>query len=228
MKLCVALDMIDDHANLALVERLCGLDVWLKIGLRSFIRGGWNFVGEVQRLSNGAPIFLDLKLHDIPNTTADAAEAIADHGIEMFNLHASTGIKAMQTVMARLGGRSKRPKVLAVTALTSFSDEEFAAIYHQPLAHGALEMARMAHEAGLDGAVCSAHESLAVKQVAGEQFLTLTPGIRFGGTDTDDQSRVATPLMAKAMHSDFIVMGRGIFASADPRKSALEAISACD
>ncbi|GHV59070.1 orotidine 5'-phosphate decarboxylase [Campylobacterota bacterium] len=228
MKLCVALDLPDDHANLALVEQLSGLDVWLKIGLRSFIRGGWHFVDEVQRLSNGSPIFLDLKLHDIPNTTADAAEAIADHGIEMFNLHASIGLRAMQTVMTRLTKRQTRPILLAVTALTSFSDDEFAVIYHQPIAQCALEMAQTAHKAGLDGAVCSVYESLAFKRAASKQFLTLTPGIRFAGTDANDQSRVATPAEAKAAHADFIVMGRGIYAAADPRKSALEAISACD
>ncbi|MDR2638309.1 MAG: orotidine-5'-phosphate decarboxylase [Helicobacteraceae bacterium] len=225
MKLCVALDLGSAEENLAIVEKLSGLDLWFKIGLRGFIRDGWRFVDSVKRLS-GAPIFLDLKLCDIPNTTADAALAIAEGGADMFNLHASAGIRAMSAVMDRLSALKTRPLVLAVTALTSFSAEEFAAIYNQPIENAAIAMAKSAQSAGLDGAVCSVYESRAIKAACSEACITLCPGARFEGGETDDQSRVATPQTARQERCDFIVMGRPILRASDPKAAALQALSA--
>ncbi|GHV07323.1 orotidine 5'-phosphate decarboxylase [Campylobacterota bacterium] len=225
MKLCVALDLATERENLAIVEQLNGLDLWFKIGLRSFIRGGWEFVETVQRTGE-TPIFLDLKLHDIPNTTADAALEIADRGVEMFNLHATVGKKAMSLTMERLGGRSKRPIVLAVTALTSFAPREFEAIYGRSIDGMARSMALDAHQSGLDGVVCSVYESVAIKAATGERFLTLTPGIRPANAVADDQARVATPSDARSAKADFIVMGRPIIGAKDPREIASTVLGA--
>ncbi|MGE4294090.1 MAG: orotidine-5'-phosphate decarboxylase [Campylobacterales bacterium] len=226
MKLCVALDLASDQENLALVEQLSGLDLWLKIGLRSFIRGGWGFVEQVQKAGGGQPIFLDLKLHDIPKTMADAAEAVADRGVAMVNVHASAGPTAMQTVADRLAKHKNRPIVLGVTALTSFAPAEFEGIYHAPLAAVAEQMARNVYAAGLDGVVCSAHESRAIKAATAARFITLTPGIRLADSPADDQNRTATPMEAKAALSDFIVMGRPVYGAPDPRATAQAVIAA--
>ncbi|MDR2153029.1 MAG: orotidine-5'-phosphate decarboxylase [Helicobacteraceae bacterium] len=219
MKLCVALDLQSAKENIAVAERLSGLDLWFKVGLRSFIRDGWTFVGEVKKLS-GAPIFLDLKLCDIPNTTADAALEIALRGADMFNIHASAGIKALETTMNRLSALKTRPIALAVTALTSFSADEFAAIYDKPIEKAAIDMARSAYEAGLDGAVCSVYESGAIKTACAARFLTLCPGVRLAGDDAGDQSRVASPQTALSEGVDFIVMGRPIIGAKDPLEAA--------
>ncbi|MDR1451085.1 MAG: orotidine-5'-phosphate decarboxylase [Helicobacteraceae bacterium] len=225
MKLCAALDCESAEKNLAIVKKLRSLDLWFKIGLSGFIRDGWKFVNEVKRVS-GAPIFMDLKLYDIPNTISDAALAIAEGGADMFNVHASAGVKAMSAVMERLSALKTRPLVLAVTALTSFSADEFAEIYNRSVEGGAVEMARSARNAGLDGVVCSAYESRAIKSVCGDDFITLCPGIRFEGGETNDQSRVATPQTAALEKCDFIVMGRAILSSTDPKAAALKALSA--
>jgi orotidine-5'-phosphate decarboxylase len=206
--------------NLEIANGLNGLDLWLKIGLLSFIAHGWEFVDLARSESGSLPIFLDLKLHDIPNTTADAAEAIADRGVEMFNVHASIGAKAMEMLSNRLALSRSRPIALAVTALTSFGEDEFAAIYHAPIGAAAIEMASNAYKSGLDGVVCSVHESLAIKEATHRGFLTLTPGIRLAGESVHDQTRIATPSEAKRQMSDFIVMGRSIIGAADPRKAA--------
>ena len=125
MKLCIALDNPNKKENLKLAKEIkeYSKDIWLKVGFRSYIRDGNEFIFELKNL--GYNIFLDLKLYDIPNTMADAAEEIAKLEVDMFNVHASSGIKAMQTVMERLSKFKKRPLVLAVTALTSFDNEEF-------------------------------------------------------------------------------------------------------
>ena len=218
MKLCVALDLDKRQANLDLIKKLEGLDVWLKIGLRSFIRDGFGFVEEVQRF--GLPIFLDLKLYDIPKTMSDSANEIAKMGVEMFNIHASAGANAMKTVMEGLEKFDKKPIVLAVTALTSFDEKEFGSIYNAKLDLMASKMAKNAYESGLDGVVCSAYESRNIKNITSRSFLTLTPGIRSDGDEKGDQARVATPKDAKNELADYIVMGRPIYGAQDPRSVA--------
>jgi orotidine-5'-phosphate decarboxylase len=134
MKLCIALDLPTQEENLSLAKSISGLsdNIWLKIGFRSYIRDGKSFIDELQKL--GFKIFLDLKLYDIPNTMADAAEEIAKMGVDMFNIHASAGKIAMKEVMDRLSKYEKRPLVLAVTALTSFDEATFEEIYETPIA----------------------------------------------------------------------------------------------
>ena len=216
MELCVALDLPSMEANLALVEKIKAYPVWLKVGLRTYIRDGEPFLKALKALNPDAKIFLDLKLYDIPNTMADAAESIMGLGVDMFNVHASAGKRAMQTVMERLEKYEKRPLVLAVTALTSFSEEEFGDVYNASIAKTADRFAIDAHEAGLDGVVCSVFESASIKAMTADDFITLTPGIRPFGEDAGDQQRVATIETAEAERVDFIVVGRPIYKAEDP------------
>ena len=215
MQLCVALDLPDKKANLKLASELQGYDLWMKVGLRSYIRDGKEFVKALQDM--GFRIFLDLKLYDIPNTMADAAEEIAKMGVEMFNVHASAGKEAMKAVMERIEGFEKRPLVLAVTVLTSFDEESFQAIYGASIEQKASQFAKDAFESGLDGVVCSVYESRKIKELTSKEFLTLTPGIRPFGEANDDQKRVADLDTAKEEMVDFIVVGRPIYKATDPK-----------
>lgn len=216
MQLCVALDLPTMEENLALVEKIKTKPVWLKVGLRSYIRDGKPFLEAIKTINPEFKIFLDLKLYDIPNTMADAAESIMGLGVDMFNVHASAGRVAMQTVMDRLKPYEKRPIVLAVTALTSFDEEEFGHVYSETIATKADQFAQDAHNAGLDGVVCSAFESKSIKSITAESFQTLTPGIRPFGEDAGDQKRVADIPFAKEQNIDFIVVGRPIYKAQNP------------
>ena len=216
MELCVALDLPTMEENLALVEKINAYPVWLKVGLRAYIRDGEPFIKALKEINPKCKIFLDLKLYDIPNTMADAAESIMGLGVDMFNIHASAGKRAMQTVMNRLEKYDKRPLVLAVTALTSFNEDEFNAVYSENIATKADQFAKDTYEAGLDGVVCSAFESASIKSITSNAFLTLTPGIRPFGEDAGDQQRVATVEVALQEGVNFIVVGRPIYQSEDP------------
>ncbi len=216
MELCVALDLPTMEENLLLVEKIKGYPLWLKVGLRAYIRDGEPFIKALKEINPECKIFLDLKLYDIPNTMADAAESIMGLGVDMFNIHASAGKKAMTTVMQRLEKFESRPLVLAVTALTSFDEKEFASVYSDTIASKADQFAQDTYEAGLDGVVCSAFESASIKSVTSEEFLTLTPGIRPFGEAAGDQQRVATVEVAHEALVDFIVVGRPIYQAEDP------------
>lgn len=216
MELCVALDLPSMEENLALAEKIKAYPVWLKVGLRAYIRDGEPFLKALKQINPDAKIFLDLKLYDIPNTMADAAESIIGLGVDMFNVHASAGKRAMQTVMERLEKYEKRPLVLAVTALTSFSEAEFGDVYNAGIAATADKFAKDAHDAGLDGVVCSVFESASIKSMTSDGFITLTPGIRPFGEDAGDQQRVATVESAQEEKVDFIVVGRPIYKAEDP------------
>ena len=216
MELCVALDLPTKEENLALIEKIKAHDVWLKVGLRTYIRDGEAFLQAIKQINPDFKIFLDLKLYDIPNTMADAAESIMGLGVDMFNVHASAGGRAMRTVMQRLEKFESRPIVLAVTALTSFAEDEFQAVYESKIAQKADQFAKDALEAGLDGVVCSAFESLSIKKITNEKFMTLTPGIRPFGEDAGDQKRVADVAFAKSAEVDFIVVGRPIYQAENP------------
>jgi len=163
-------------------------------------------------------IFLDLKLYDIPNTMADAAEEIARLGVDMFNIHASAGAVAMKMVMERLSCCEKRPLVLAVTALTSFDEANFQLIYGKSINEKAEQFAKMSYENGLDGVVCSTFESRAVKQATSKDFLTLCPGIRPFGEEAGDQQRVATLERANEEGVDYPVVGRPVYKDSDPKE----------
>jgi len=216
MELCVALDLPTQEENLTLIKKIKEHDVWLKVGLRTYIRDGEAFLQAIKQINPDFKIFLDLKLYDIPNTMADAAESIMGLGVDMFNVHASAGRRAMQTVMQRLEKYENRPIVLAVTALTSFSEDEFRAVYGSDIASKADQFAKDAQESGLDGVVCSAFESASIKSITNENFMTLTPGIRPFGEDAGDQKRVADVAFAKEQKVDFIVVGRPIYQAENP------------
>ncbi len=217
MELCVALDLPSAKENLALAERLKEYNIWMKVGFRAYIRDGKPFIETLKRINPNFKIFLDLKLYDIPNTMADAAEEIAKLGVDMFNIHASAGEVAMRTVMERLSHYQDRPLVLAVTALTSFDEQNFQSIYGKSIDEKANEFAKMSYENGLDGVVCSTFESRAIKSITSDEFLTLCPGIRPFGEDAGDQQRVATLELAKKEKVDFPVIGRPIYKESDPK-----------
>lgn len=223
MELCVALDLPSMEENLALIEKIKAYPVWLKVGLRSYIRDGEPFLHAIKAINPDFKIFLDLKLYDIPNTMADAAESIMGLGVDMFNVHASAGPKAMREVMKRLEPYTNRPLVLAVTALTSFEENEFTHVYDKGISAKADQFAQDAHDAGLDGVVCSAYESKSIKSLTSPSFITLTPGIRPFGEDAGDQQRVATVQTAHEEHVDFIVVGRPIYKAQNPAE-VVEAI----
>ncbi len=219
MKLCVALDKSSLSENLTLVKELKEFDLWLKVGLRSYIRDGKKILEEIKDINPNFKIFLDLKLYDIPNTMADASEEIANLGVDMFNIHASAGKSGMDEVMKRLNQRKNRPLVLSVTALTSFANQEFKTLYGESIPKKGIELAKMSFESGVDGVVSSVFESKAIKEATSSDFLTLTPGIRPFGESNDDQKRVGNIYVAKNQHVDFIVVGRPIYNSEDPRGS---------
>ena len=219
MKLCVSLDLATAEENLKIVREIKDFDIWLKVGFRSYIRDGKKFLEDLKAINPNFKIFLDLKLYDIPNTMADAAEEIANFGlVDMFNVHASSGIEAMTTVMNRIKDIPNKPLVLAVTALTSFDNDSFKAIYNEDIDVKATQFAKDTYASGIDGVVCSAFESLDIKNNTSKEFITLCPGIRPFGEDSGDQKRVADIPFAKNNLVDFIVVGRPIYKSENPKE----------
>ena len=223
MKICVALDLPTFEANINLAKELKKFNIWLKVGLRSYVRDGKKIIDELKSINPSFQIFLDLKLYDIPNTMADTAEVITSLDVDMFNIHASSGKKAMNEVMNRISDVKDRPLVLAVTALTSFSNDEFLDVYSKDIKVKVPAFAKDAYESRLDGVVCSTHESLDIKNSTNTDFITLCPGIRPFGEDKKDQQRVATLDIANACKVDFAVIGRPIYQSKNP-KSTLQKI----
>ena len=218
MKLCISLDLPSSQENLALAKEVKDFDVWLKVGFRSYIRDGKEFLEDLKALNPNFKIFLDLKLYDIPNTMADAAEEISNFGlVDMFNVHASAGVDAMHTVMERIKNIPNRPLVLAVTALTSFDNASFMAVYNESISTKATKFAKDTFNSGIDGVVCSAFESLDIKKNTSDEFITLCPGIRPFGEDAGDQKRVADIPFAKENLVDFIVVGRPIYKDTNPK-----------
>lgn len=217
MQLCIALDLPSREANLTLLRTIASHNIWVKVGLRSFLRDGQELIEAIHAINPRFDIFLDLKLYDIPNTMADAAEEIVHMGIKMFNIHASAGEAAMQTVMERVHSCTPTPPlVTAVTALTSFDTNGFEAIYHTPMDTAIVDFAKAAHRQQLDGVVCSVHESQMIKQATAPDFLTITPGVRPFGESSGDQQRVANLDDARSAACDLIVVGRPIYQADDP------------
>ena len=216
MKLCISLDLPSAKENLSLVNKVKNHDLWLKVGLRSYVRDGQNFLKDLKGINPNFKIFLDLKLYDIPNTMADTAEEIAKFFlVDMFNVHASSGVTAMSTVMQRIKEIPNKPLVLGVTALTSFDEESFTKIYNASIRDKVLQFSKDSKISGLNGVVCSAYESLGIKKNIAKDFITLCPGIRSFGEDTKDQQRVANIEFAKGNDIDFIVIGRPIYQASD-------------
>ena len=214
----VALDFENKEKTLAFLDRFEGAEKpFVKIGMELFYAEGPEVVREIK--ARGHKIFLDLKLHDIPNTVKKAMAVLSRLDVDMVNLHAA-GTRAMME--AALEGLTRpdgsRPLLLAVTQLTSTSQERMTQelLIDQPLDQVVLAYAKNAAAAGLDGVVCSPLEAGEVHSACGDKFLTVTPGVRFADGDVGDQVRVTTPERARELGSDYIVVGRPITQAADP------------
>jgi len=191
--------------------------IYVKVGMELFYKEGPEIIKNIKE--RGHKIFLDLKLHDIPNTVKSAMRNLASLDVDMVNVHAAGGKKMMAAAIEGLeeGCKGTRPLCIAVTQLTSTSPEMLKEelLIETELAATAAHYAYMAKEAGLDGVVCSVHESRKIHEVCENGFLTVTPGIRPAGTSKDDQVRIATPAYAKDQGSNFIVVGRPITQAPD-------------
>ncbi|BCZ18839.1 Orotidine 5'-phosphate decarboxylase PyrF [Helicobacter sp. NHP19-012] len=226
MQLCLALDLDSKRACLDLLESLKGFKLLVKVGLRAFVREGPSFIKEIQNM--GFKIFLDLKLHDIPNTMASAVLECAHLGVELLTLHASSGAPALLAVMEQVQGLKQRPKILGVTLLTSLDEAQCQSLYNAPLEQHALHLAKLCYESGLDGVVCSVFESLVIKEATNPKFLTLTPGIRPNLQEVQDQKRVGSLQDAKTAKADFIVIGRPIYQAKDPKETTAQILESLE
>jgi orotidine-5'-phosphate decarboxylase len=222
-RIIVAFDYPDAVSAWRLLDQLDANMCRVKIGKEMFTRLGPDFVRQV--IAKGFDVFLDLKYHDIPNTVAAACEAAADMGVWMVNLHAGGGRKMMHTAMQRLQQRSERPKLIAVTILTSLSDAEIAEIgYVGSAQDNVARLAGLAADSGLDGVVCSPREASMLRQQQNDGFLLVTPGVRPANAALNDQTRVMTPSDAITAGANYLVVGRPITAADDPL-AALNAIN---
>ena len=224
-KIIVALDFPSQDPALALVDQLDPKKCRLKVGKELFTRSGPQLVEALQ--GRGFEVFLDLKFHDIPNTTSAAVAAAADLGVWMVNVHASGGEKMMVACRERLEPYGKdKPLLIAVTVLTSMTAEDLAGIGipNSPEAQVS-RLATLTRNSGLDGVVCSAQEAPRLKKEQGAEFQLVTPGIRPLTADKGDQQRIMTPTDALKAGSDYLVIGRPITQAPDPL-AALEAIHA--
>ena len=213
----IACDFSSAEETYRFLDNFTGRKPFVKIGMELFYAAGPEIVRELKR--RGHPVFLDLKLHDIPNTVKKAMSVLSGLGADIVNLHAA-GTGAM--MRAALEGLTRpdgtRPLLIAVTQLTSTDQAalESDILIEKPLEQVVLSYARNAKDCGLDGVVCSPLEAGSVHAACGEGFLTVTPGVRFADGDKGDQKRVTTPAEAKRLGSDYIVVGRPITQAADP------------
>ena len=220
----IACDFASGDETLAFLDRFAGEKPFVKIGMELFYAEGPQIVRSLK--ARGHRIFLDLKLHDIPNTVKKAMRVLSGLDVDLVNLHAA-GTRAMME--AALEGLTRpdgtRPLLIAVTQLTSTDQAalEEELLIPRPMEEVVLAYARNASAAGLDGVVCSPLEAGRVHEACGAGFLTVTPGVRFADGDSGDQKRVATPARARELGSDYIVVGRPITRAADP----LEAYRRC-
>ena len=221
-RVIVALDFPAAAPALDFAQRVSPQSCRLKIGKELFTATGPALVETLAK--QGFDIFLDLKFHDIPNTVAGACRAAAQLGVWMLNVHASGGRAMMEAARAALGEGAGRPRLIAVTLLTSMGAREIADVGFSGDAAGTVRrLAVLAQASGLDGVVCSAQEAALLRAACGEQFCLVTPGIRPAAAAPDDQQRVMTPAAAVAAGADFLVIGRPVTQSPDP-VAALAAI----
>ncbi|WP_114765808.1 orotidine-5'-phosphate decarboxylase [Vibrio rhodolitus] len=224
-KVIVALDYDNKADALAFVDRIDPASCRLKVGKEMFTLFGPDFVKELHQ--RGFSVFLDLKFHDIPNTCSKAVRAAAEMGVWMVNVHASGGERMMAASREILEPYGKdRPLLIGVTVLTSMEQPDLAGIgLDMAPKDQVIRLANLTKNAGLDGVVCSAHESSMLKAELGQEFKLITPGIRPAGADQGDQKRIMTPVEAIQAGSDYLVIGRPITQAADPA-AVLAAINA--
>ena len=213
----VACDFASAEQVFSFLDKFTGRKPFVKIGMELFYAEGPEIVRQIK--ARGHKIFLDLKLHDIPNTVKKSMAVLSGLDVDITNLHAG-GTKNM--MKAALEGLTRpdgtRPLLIAVTQLTSTDQQSMEAdlLIREPIDKVVMHYAKSAEEAGLDGVVCSPLEAGKVHDICGKSFLTITPGVRFADGDVGDQKRVMTPAQAKEIGSDYIVVGRPITAAADP------------
>ena len=213
----IACDFASKEACLNFLDKFEGRKPFVKIGMELFYAAGPEIVREIK--ARGHKIFLDLKLHDIPNTVKKSMSVLSNLDVDMTNLHAAGTISMMEAAIEGLTRPDgTRPLLIAVTQLTSTDQErmENDLLIKEPIDKVVMHYAHNAKIAGLDGVVCSPLEAGKVHDVCGEKFLTVTPGVRFADGDVGDQKRVMTPAEAKKIGSDYIVVGRPITAAEDP------------
>ena len=213
-ELIVALDVASEREALDMADALGDAAKRFKVGLELYTRAGPEVVREL--VGRGKGVFLDLKLHDIPNTVARAVDAACALGVELATVHVAGGRAMMAAAHDAAGGRVR---LLGVTVLTSLAPEDLEPVWGRPVA--ALEpevvrLARVARESGLDGVVASVHEAAPIRAAVGPDLLLVTPGIRPAGADRGDQRRVATPAEAVAAGADYLVVGRPVTSAQDP------------
>ncbi len=214
-KIIVALDYPQATPALALAERLEPTLCRLKVGKELFTSAGPQLLEKLQQ--RGFDVFLDLKFHDIPNTTAQACKAAAALGVWMVNVHALGGRKMMETAREALENHAQRPKLIAVTILTSMTQEDLSGIGIQDSpAQMVSRLAQLTRDSGLDGVVCSAQEAATLREQCGADFCLVTPGIRPANAAANDQSRIMTPQAALQAGSSYLVIGRPITQAPDP------------
>jgi orotidine-5'-phosphate decarboxylase len=223
-RIIVALDFADVSQALEFAARLHPGACRLKIGKELFTRGGPALVEKL--LDQGFHLFLDLKFHDIPHTVAQACKAAAELGVWMINVHTLGGRKMLEAAREAIASTAQRPLLIGVTLLTSMEDSDLREIgIADTVEDQAVRLAGLAHQTGLDGVVCSAHEARSLRARYGPEFCLVTPGIRPAGAAVQDQRRVMTPTQAMQAGVDYLVIGRPITQAADPRQ-ALQAIQA--
>ncbi len=213
----IACDFASAEQTFAFLDKFTGKKPFVKIGMELFYAEGPAIVREIKK--RGHKIFLDLKLHDIPTTVRKAMAVLSSLDVDICNLHASgTGAMMKAAIEGLTRPDGSRPLLIAVTQLTSTDQEtmEKDLLIKEPIDKVVMHYALNAKNAGLDGVVCSPLEAGKVHEVCGKEFLTVTPGVRFADGDKGDQKRVMTPADAKAIGSDFIVVGRPITAAEDP------------
>lgn len=213
----IACDFADKETALSFLDKFEGRKPFVKIGMELFYAEGPQIVREIK--ARGHKIFLDLKLHDIPNTVKKSMAVLSRLDVDMCNLHAAGTSRMMEAALEGLTRPDgTRPLLIAVTQLTSTDQEamERDLLIKEPIDKVVMHYAETAKNAGLDGVVCSPLEAQKVHDICGEKFLTVTPGVRFADGDIGDQKRVMTPEQAKKIGSDYIVVGRPITAAPDP------------
>ena len=218
-RICIALDFQTKEEVEKFLNQFQDEKLYVKVGMELFYGEGIEMIKMIKE--KGHSIFLDLKLHDIPNTVKSAMKQLAKLDVDMINVHASGSVAMMKAAIEGLEeGKTgdKRPICIAVTCLTSLDQEVLynELMIHEPLENVVLKWAQNAKEAGLDGGVCSPLESKIIHENLGDDFLTVTPGIRLATDSVNDQKRVTTPKMARELTSSYIVVGRTITRSENP------------
>lgn len=222
-KIIVALDFSEEQKVLSFLDLLKGHNVWVKVGMELFYSTGPKIIHEAKE--RGYKVFLDLKLHDIPNTVGQSIKALTALPVDMINVHAAGGGEMMKKAAEAAHSSKYNPLLIAVTQLTSTTTEQMnrEQRIQGDIVESVSHYAKLAKDSGCHGVVSSPHEVQAIKLICGSRFLTVTPGIRPADADVQDQKRITTPAEALQLGTDFMVIGRPITQAKDPR-AALEKI----